>query len=176
MPLKPFLTSIFHLWEENKSFSLWLTFLSCALRRCFRAELKLGCMRAFYWCILWERSDQISLYCRTCLSKQDTAQTPLFPLHILRDGMCWLKLKRFQWKERNTFLLYVFTAFLHLSACSHLRDKNLAEHEKCELLNNAEVQAIAHLQHAFNTALVRKMKTCKFERDKGGEGWTFIVF
>lgn len=126
--LKSFSDISISCFGRKKKCFLW-SWLFSVKHYCGTLELNWSSAAWGHWCILWKRSNQISFYCRPCLSKQDTAQTPLFSPHILRDGMCWLKLKLFQQKERNKFLLYVSTAFLHLStknqmsALSH-RDSN----------------------------------------------------
>ncbi len=115
MHLKQILTSIFHLGKTTNSFLYgWLP---SVVRYWGALELNWS---GLHEGILWERSNQISLYCRPCLSEQDTAQTLL---------ECAVSNWSVFSEKRETH----FTAFQHLStknqmsACSHLRDKNLAD-------------------------------------------------
>lgn len=91
-----------------------------------------------------------------CLSR--TLPRPLSSLSIsLGDGMCWLKLKLFKWKETNIFLWYskFYNQKPNVCTLSPQRqelDLVLVEHEECEDLNNAGVRCDQLLTTCINTA------------------------
>ncbi len=111
MHLKQILTSIFHLGKKTNSFLYGWLF--SVVRYWGALELNWS---GLHEGILWERSNQISLYCRPCLSEQTLLECAVSNWSVFSE-------------KREIH----FTAFQHLStknqmsACSHLRDKNLAD-------------------------------------------------